>query len=60
MGIKVANTLLLLTLTPEPSPTHEAAILNNWYDISGMMLNKCNTATLVSFTHFPQWYLPPH
>ena len=23
-----------------------------WYDISGIMLNKFNTATLVSFTHF--------
>jgi len=23
------------------------------------MLTKCNTATLVSFTHFPWRYLPP-
>ena len=30
-----------------------------WYDISGIMLDKCNIATLVSFTHFPWRYLPP-
>jgi len=35
------------------------AILNKWYDISGILLNTCNTATLVSFTHFPRWYSPP-
>jgi len=35
-----------------PTLTHEAAVLNKWYDVSGIMLNKYNTAALVSFTHF--------